>query len=112
MVKAGIPPSISEQTVRRVLKKANLKWARAQKKGIPTKNDQKLRPKFARKIRRKLSANFWEEGVEFYLDGTSFTHKMNPFNQARAPRAMAWRKSGQGFNFGFIGKEITKRHRG
>ena len=28
MVKAGIPPSISEETVRRVLRKAGLKWAR------------------------------------------------------------------------------------
>ena len=104
MVKAGIPPSISEETVRRVLRKAGLKWARVQRKGILTKNDLKLRLKFARKVRRKLPANFWEEGVVFYLDGASFTHKMNPFDQARAPRAMAWRKAGQGFDFGFTGK--------
>ena len=38
------------------------------------------------------------------MDGASFTHKMNPFDQARAPRAMAWRKPGQGFDFGFTGK--------
>ena len=38
------------------------------------------------------------------MDGTSFTHKMNPFDRARAPRAMAWRKPGQGFDFGFTGK--------
>ena len=43
MVKAGIPPSISEETVRRVLRKAGLKWARVQRKGILTKNDLKLR---------------------------------------------------------------------
>ena len=30
MVKAGIPPSISTATVRRVLKKAGLKWSHAQ----------------------------------------------------------------------------------
>ena len=29
---------------------------------------------------------------------------MNPFDQARAPRDMAWRKPGQGFDFGFTGK--------
>ena len=29
---------------------------------------------------------------------------MNPFDQARASRAMAWRKPGQGFDFGFTGK--------
>ena len=47
MVKAGIPPSISEETVRRVLRKAGLKWARVQRNGILTKNDLKLRLKFA-----------------------------------------------------------------
>ena len=55
----------------------------------PDQNDLKLRLSFARKVRRKLPANFWEEGVGFYLDEASFTHKMNPFDQARAPRAMA-----------------------
>ena len=104
MVKAGILPSISEQTVRRVLRKAGLKWTHVQRNGILTKNDLKLRLKFARKVRLNLSANFLEEQVEFYLDGTSFTHKMNTFNQARAPRVMAWRKPGQGFDFGFTGK--------
>ena len=44
-----------------------------------TMNDLKLRLKFAWKVRRKPSANFWEEGI-FYLDGASFTHKMNPFD--------------------------------
>ena len=29
---------------------------------------------------------------------------MNTFDQATAPRAMAWRKPGQGFDFGFTGK--------
>ena len=104
MVKAGIPPSISGETVWRVLRKAGLKWARVQRKGVLTKNDLKLRLKFPRKVRRKLPANFWEEGVGFYLDGASFTHKMNPFDQTRAPRAMALKKPGQGFDFGFIGK--------
>ena len=108
MVKSGIPPSISEETVRRVLRKAGLKWARVQRKGILTKNDLKSRLKFARKVCRKLPANISEEGVGFYLDGASFTHKMNPFDQARAPRAMAWRKPGQGFDFGFTGKGSHK----
>lgn len=66
-------------------------------------NDLKLRLKFAWKVRRKPSANFWEEGI-FYLDGASFTHKVNPFDQARAPWAMAWGKPRQGFDFSFTGK--------
>ena len=109
MKRAGITPSINEETVRRVSQKAALKWTRVQRKGILTKNDLQLRLKFARKARGTLLANFWEEGVEFYLDGASFTYKMNPFDQARAPRAMAWRKSRQGFDFGFTGKG---RHEG
>ena len=68
-----------------------------------------MRLKFARKIRRKLPKDFWTKDVEFYLDGASFTHKMNPFDQARAPRAMAWRKPGQGLDFGFTAKG---RHEG
>ena len=95
MVKARIPPSISEKTFQRVLRKNDLKWARIQRKGILTKNDMKLRLKFARKVLCKLFANFWKEGVGFYLDGTNFTHKITPFEQARAPRAIAWRKPGQ-----------------
>ena len=54
-----------------------------------------LETKFAQKVCRKLFANFWEVGAGFYQDGASFTHKMNP------PRAMAWRKTGKGFDFAF-----------
>ena len=47
MVKAGIPPSISIATVRRVMRKEGLKWSHAQKKGVLNKSDLKLRLKFA-----------------------------------------------------------------
>ena len=104
MVKASIPPSINERTFQRVLRKTELKWARAQRKRILTKNDMKLRLRFARKVRCKLSANFWKQGLGFYWDGTNFTDKITPFEQVRAPRAMACRKSGQGIDFVFTGK--------
>ena len=52
MVRAGIPPSISTAIVRRVMKNAGLKWSHAQKKGVLTKSDLKLRLKFARNVRR------------------------------------------------------------
>ena len=83
------------------MRNVDLKWACVQRKGILTKNELKLRLKFARKVRFKLYADFWEEGVGFYLDGASLSHKMNPFDQARSPRAMTWRKPGEGFDFGF-----------
>ena len=88
MVRAGIPLSISTATVCRVMKKAGLKWSHAQKKGVLTKSDLKLRLKFTQKVRRKLPKDFWTGGVGFFLDGPNFTHKMNPFDQARAPRGM------------------------
>ena len=47
VVSASISPSISTATVRRVMKKAGLKWSHAQKKGVLTKSDLKLRLKFA-----------------------------------------------------------------
>ena len=49
MVKAGIPPTISEEIVRRVLWNTDLKCTHFQRKGIMSKNDLKLRLKFARK---------------------------------------------------------------
>ena len=47
VVSAGISPSISTATVRKVMKKAGLKWSHGQKKGVLTKSDLKLRLKFA-----------------------------------------------------------------
>ena len=87
MIKTDISSSISEETARRVLRIAGLKWTCVRRKGILTKNDLKLRLKFAQKNRCKLSANFWEEGVGFCLDGASFTHKMNASDQAKATMA-------------------------
>ena len=53
MVKAGIPPSIRKETVRRVLRKTDLKWTHFERKRILTKTDLKMRLKFARKFCRK-----------------------------------------------------------
>ena len=46
IVKAGIPPSISEETVRKVVKKTDLKWTHFQRKGVPIKSELELRLKF------------------------------------------------------------------
>ena len=53
MVKAGIPPSISGETVLRVLRKTDLKKTHFQRKGMVTKNKLKLSLKFTRKVCRK-----------------------------------------------------------
>ena len=74
MVRAGIPPSISTVTVRRIMRKAGLKQSRAQKKGVLTKSDLKLRLNFAQKVRRKPVKGVWTGGVESYFDGASLTN--------------------------------------
>ena len=104
MVRADTPPSISTATVRKVMRKAELKWSDAEKNGVVTKSDLQLRLKFVRIVHRKLPKDFWTGVVIFYLDGASFTRKKNAFDEARAPRAMVWRKPGQGSDFGFTAK--------
>ena len=63
------------------------------------KNDLKLGLKLVPKVFHKQGLSLWNEDVRFYLDGASFTHKMNDFDQDRAPGAIAWRKAGPGFDF-------------
>ena len=80
-VKAGIPPSISEETIRRLLKKTVLKWTHFLRKGIISENDLKLRLKFVRKVYRKrgtcnyeyqvMRKHMVQERVEFKLFKTA-----------------------------------------
>ena len=53
LVKASIPSSFSEETVRRILRKIDLKLTHFQRKGIMSKNDLKLRLKFVWEVYRK-----------------------------------------------------------
>ena len=53
LVTAVIPLLISKETVCRVLGKTNMKWIHFQRKRIMSKNDLKLRIKFARKVYHK-----------------------------------------------------------
>ena len=46
MVKAGIPPSVSKETVCKVVQKTDLKWTHFQRKGILIKSELELRLKF------------------------------------------------------------------
>ena len=93
---AGINPDISLWTIRRALKRQGYHYLQSRKKGLLTRKDLSRKYQFARKIRRRLPEDFWKNGVSFYIDGTSFVHKTNPFDQARATKSMAWRKRGEG----------------
>ena len=55
MVKAGMPPSIREETVCKVVQNTDLKWTHFQRKGILIKNDLILRVnfEFAQKVCHK-----------------------------------------------------------
>ena len=63
-----------------------------------SRNDIKTHLRYARKVIKRLLPNdFWTKGVSFYLDGTSFAHKNNPYNQAKSRRSMVWRKECEGW---------------
>jgi len=97
-MEAGIPPTVSVWTIRKALKKHGYHYLQARKKGLLTPKDVQRRLKFARKCRRHLCEDFWRSHISFYFDGTSFVHKTNPFDQARAPKTRAWRKPGEGLD--------------
>ena len=91
-------------TIRRALKRHGYSYLHSRKKGLLTQKDLARRNRFAHKIRKLLPHNFWESGISFYLDGTSFVHKTNPFDQARATKSMAWRKRGEGLSLNCTSK--------
>ena len=48
--------------------------------------------------------SFWTHQVSFYLDGTAFAHKTNPFDQTCAPKGGIWRKKSEGLTTGSTSK--------
>jgi len=95
-VAAGIAPNVCDETVRRVLRDAGYRYYHSRKKGLLTKKDLQLRLRFARRIKRLLPQNFWQDGIGFYLDGAGFQHKYDPRDEARSTRTMAWRRRDEG----------------
>ena len=96
---AGIQ-NVSDETVRRVFRKADLRYCHSRKKGILKRADLKARLNFALRIKRNGNQhNLWQDEIAFYLDGVGFTHKYNPFDQAQAPRTMGWRRPHDGLDF-------------
>lgn len=96
-VEAGVDKTISDTTVRRCLNRNGYNYLQARRKGLVSKKDLAKRLAFARKM-VKYPTDFWTHGVSFYLDGSSFTHKTNPCDQAKSRRSMVWRKKCEGLN--------------
>jgi len=101
---AGILPTVSLWTIRRVLHKHKYFYLQARKKGLLTPKDKRRRLKFARKMKKLAAENFWRKQISFYFDGTSFVHKTNPFNQARSPKTRVWRQCGEGLDINCTSK--------
>ena len=91
-LEAKIDKQISDYTVRRLLNRERYKYKQSRKKGLVSQNDLKLRLQFARKVKRLFQDTVWTDGISFYLDGTSFSHKKNPCDQARSTKSMTWKK--------------------
>lgn len=102
---ADVPKDVSDENVRRVLQRDTLGYRHAAKKGVLSKADLKKRLKFARTVKKKFSdGRIWTEGIGFYVDGASFTHKYHPLDQAQAPGTMVWRRPNERLNFGLTAK--------
>ena len=64
-------------------------------------------------VSRKPFANFWKQGAGFYLDGTSFTHKVNLFDKARAlEKAWSGKSLGKDLILVSLEKIIAKARKG
>ena len=48
---------------------------------------------------KKLTQDFWRNGISLYLDGKGFEYKTNPNDQAHSPSARIWQKRGEGLKF-------------
>ena len=105
MEEAGIQQKdVSVRTVSRFLNSKNYYYLQTRRKGLMTAEDHSKRVKFAKYMKANYSQEIWTEGIAFYLDGTGFTYKRNPLDQARAPKARVWRKKSEGLAPGCIAK--------
>lgn len=95
---------VSTRTIHRILHKHGYRFLQSRKKGLVTQADRVNRLKFS-KAARNFPANFWTETVTFYFDGVGFAHKTHPYEEARSPPSMAWRKRSEGLITSTKGKK-------
>ena len=91
----------SRRTFSRYLNEEGYSYLQARKKGLLSENDRKLRLRFAREMRHKLTQNpdFWTNEVAFFLDAVSFVHKYNPRSGASGNKSRVWRRKGEGLKY-------------
>lgn len=102
---AGISETdVSNRTVRRSLNRSQYRYLQCRKKGQVTTSDEEKRLKFAQQVKKIQCDKFWETGISFYLDGTSFVHKNNPCEHARTQRTRTWRRKDEGLSLNCTAK--------
>ena len=52
--------------------------------------------KFTKYIKKYDDSVLRSSGICYYLDAKHFIHKLNPTNQANAPKSLVWRKKNKG----------------
>ena len=58
--------------------------------GLWSTSDLKIRLKFFQKMLKIYESTVWTDEMNFHLNGTSFHHKLNQKDQARAPHETEW----------------------
>ena len=91
--------NVSYRTLVRVMNKNGYKSLRPRQKGILSVKDRKRRVRFARNALKNYEHEFWTNDVLLYLDGVSFVHKHNPYNDALTPRGKIWRRPSEGLQY-------------
>jgi len=103
---------LSDRTLRRILNLNDYFYLQTRKKGLLSSLDLMKRARFASNMLRNYNEKVWTEEISFYLDATSFVHKTNPHDQARAPKGRVWRKHSEGLQQGCTSKGSKVGHGG
>ena len=98
-IHVGVSDHLARHTVRGVLNKEGYFCLQDRQKGLLQRQDLSDRVAFCmRVLNQRLGPEFWRKNMTFYLDGTGFQFKTILLDQARAPKARAWRKKQEWFH--------------
>ena len=113
VTEAGLDPTLDHcRTFTNYLNGLRFKFLQAQKKGLLSDEDKKMRFRYACDMKNVLCEcpNFYVDHISFYLDGISFIHKFNPMKDARQTKSIVWRRLGEGLQLTAKGsKELAGR---
>lgn len=100
-LETGVDAHALDNTIIHILKRNSYYYLQP-RKGSMSRQNARTWLLFALKVTRILSRDFWTNGIRFYLDGLSWTHKTKPCDQARLTTVMAWIKK---FKYNTKGKK-------